>query len=222
MVGDRAVSAQLGCDRYTGPRVLNPRLDLRPVADNPITALLTDVARGDVGADERLAAAVLERLERIAARELAQRNRGNHDGLTLEPAVFAHDTLLRLLEGPIAFDNRRHFFAYATTAIVRSIIDYQRQRATQRRGGELIRVTLSGLAEGPDLDLEAVPPVLEELERLDQRKADVVRLRVFWGASMEEIADSLGVSPSSVERDWRFARRWLAVRLGAAAGAHRT
>lgn len=189
------------------------------MTENPITALLADVARGDRGADERLAAAVLDRLERIAARELAQRNRGNHDGLTLEPAVFAHDTLLRLLEGPIGFENRRHFFAYATTAIVRAIIDYQRQRSTQRRGGDLVRVTLSGIVDGPDLDLEAIPPALEELEQLDPRKADVVRLRVFWGASMEEIADTLGISVSSVERDWRFARRWLAVQLGAAGGS---
>lgn len=184
------------------------------MADNPITHLLEQLARGDNGAEARLAEAVIDRLERIAARELAQRNRGGLDGLTLEPGVFASDALIKLLEAPVGFENRRHFFSYATTAIVRAIIDYQRQRATQRRGGDLLRVTLSGLADSSgEIELEHVAPALEELEQLDPRKADVVRLRVFWGASMEEIAATLGVSLSSAERDWRFSRRWLAVRL---------
>lgn len=187
------------------------------MADSPITYLLEEFARGTAGADERLAEAVFARLERIAGRELARHNDGRIDGLTLEPGVFASDALLKLLDSPLGFQNRRHFFSYATTAIIRAIIDYQRQRAAQRRGGELLRVTLTGLADGA-VELERVPPVLEELEALDPRKADVVRLRVFWGASMEEIADTLGVSVSSVERDWRFARRWLAVRLGPAEG----
>lgn len=77
--------------RYTSSRPPDPSLRLRTVAENPITALFADVADGREGADERLAAAVLVRLERIAAREPSQRNRGNHDGLTLEPAVSAHD-----------------------------------------------------------------------------------------------------------------------------------
>lgn len=183
------------------------------MSEHPITALLQQVARGDRAADERLAAAVVQRLEQIAGRELAQRNRGRLDGLTLEPRIFAHDALLKILEQPLDFENRRHFFAYATSIIVRAMIDYHRVRRAHKRGGDLLRVTFTGLAQDEAIDIEQVPPILDEFEALDPRKADVVRLRVFWGATTQEIADVLGVSSSSVERDWRFARRWLAARL---------
>ena len=183
------------------------------LSEQPITALISRLAVGEVDAEDRLAEAVLARLEEIAGREMARQNRGHFDGLTLEPRIFAHDALLRLLESPVAFENRRHFFTYATRIIVNAMIDYQRSRATQRRGGGLVRVTLSGLGDAEAIDIESLPPVLDELEALDPRQAEVVRLRVFWGATMDHIAELLDVSTSSVERDWRFAKRWLARRL---------
>ncbi len=183
------------------------------MGEEKITALIGHLAEGRPGADERLAAAVVERLERIAGREMARRNNGRLDGLTLEPRVLAHDALLKLLELPIPFENRRHLFAYATQIIVRATIDYQRRRQAQRRGGDYVRVTFAQAGEESVVDVEQMPPILDELEQLDPRQAEVVRLRVFWGATMDQIADVLGVSTSSVERDWRFARRWLATRL---------
>ena len=144
---------------------------------------------------------------------MRQRNAGRLDGLTLEPRVLADDALLQILASPITFENRRHLFAYASRIIVRAMIDYQRARGAQRRGSDLIRVTLSGLAETTPIALERLPPVLDELARLDPRQAEGVQLRVFWGGTTEQIAQVLGVSTSTVERDWRFARRWLAVRL---------
>ena len=76
-----------------------------------------------------------------------------------------------------------------------------------------MRVTLSGLGDAQSFDIKRFPPILEELEALDPRQAEVVRLRVFWGATMEHIAEILDVSTRTAERDWRFARRWLAHRL---------
>ncbi|MEM6795735.1 MAG: ECF-type sigma factor [Acidobacteriota bacterium] len=181
--------------------------------EQAITQLLGQLAEGRPDAEDRLAAAVLGRLEDIAVREMAKKNRGQLDGLTLEPSVLADDALLRILELPMKFENRRHLFSYATRIIVHAMIDYQRQRAVQKRGGGLSRVTLTGLGDAEAIDVARVPPVLEELEELDPRQAEVVRLRVFWGATMDHIAQLLGVSTSSVERDWRFAKRWLAVRL---------
>jgi RNA polymerase sigma factor (TIGR02999 family) len=180
--------------------------------------LLGRLAAGDAEAGEPLAAAVIDRLEVIAQREMRRQNRGVLDGLTLEPRVLADDALLRVLEAPVDFENRRHFFAYATQIIVRSMIDYQRSRRAQRRGGGQLRITLDDQLGGA-VEIERLPPILEELEELDPRQAEVVRLRVFWGASMEQIAEYLGVSKSSVERDWRFARRWLAVELRDGGGA---
>lgn len=76
-----------------------------------------------------------------------------------------------------------------------------------------MKVTLAELVEEQAFDMDDVPVALQELEALDSRKAELVGLRVFWGASMSEIADLLEISPSTAERDWRFARRWLVARL---------
>lgn len=184
--------------------------------DPAITGLLRRLADGDDGAGCKLAAAVIGKLERIAQRELADRNRGAIDGLTLEPRIFVHDALLKIIEQPLEFANRGHFFAYATQIMVRSMVDYHRARQAQKRGGDLLRVSLSAVTEQA-FEFEELPPILEALERLDPRKADVVRLRVFWGASNDEIAELLTLSTSTVERDWRFSKRWLAARLRATA-----
>ncbi|AKS41223.1 ECF-type sigma factor [Wenzhouxiangella marina] len=179
----------------------------------PITQLLADAARGDQAADTRLVAAVVQRLEQIARREMAGMNQGRVDGLTMEPRMLAHDALLKILERPLEFENRRHFFAYATQVMARAMIDYQRRRQAQKRGGDQLRVTLNEVSDEIDVDLSHVPKVLKELEALDARKAELVGLRVFWGASMREAAELLEISESTAERDWRFARRWLAARL---------
>lgn len=183
------------------------------MTDAPITQLLDRAARGDRDADEALVAAVVGQLERIARNQLAAGNRGGLDGLTLEPQMVAHDALLKMFEQPKAFENRRHFFAYATQVMARAIIDYQRKRNAQKRGGDLQRVTLSWVRDESALDLFDVPEALTELQALDPRKAELVGLRVFWGATMEEAAELLEISLSTAERDWRFARRWLADRL---------
>ncbi len=186
---------------------------------SPITELLAEIGKGERAADSRFIAAVMARLEQIAAREMAALNRGGLHGLTMEPQMLAHDALLKVLQQPMQFENRRHFFSFATTVMVNALIDYQRRRRADKRGGSKERVSLSGLERelsihgNGDLDVEAMPQVLDELEALDSRKADLVRLRVFWGATMDEIADILSISLSSAERDWRFARRWLAHRL---------
>ncbi len=177
-----------------------------------ITLLLARVAEGDHSADTALVNAVVQRLERIAAHEMVP-YQSDGAALTLEPRMLAHDALLKLLESPRSFENRRHFFAYATKTIARALIDYQRRRHAQKRGGDLARVSLSVAAGEPGIDLDEVPEILEELERLDARKADLVRLRVFWGATMPEIAQWLGISLATAERDWSFARRWLMAQL---------
>lgn len=186
-----------------------------PVKDEPITQLLSEAAQGDRAADSRLVDAVVQRLEQIAGRQMAACNNGQLDGLTMEPRMLAHDALLKILDGPVEFENRRHFFSYATSVMSRAMIDYQRRRNAQKRGGEHLRVTLTDLSSNADYDLAEVPPVLEELAELDARKAELVNLRVFWGMSMREIAEILEISESTAERDWRFSRRWLGARLSA-------
>ncbi len=178
----------------------------------PITLLLQEMARGENPSDERIVGVVVQALERLAEKQMAQR--GGWHGLTLEPTIFAHDALLKIVDQRQDFANRGHFFAYATQIMLRAMIDYHRARIAQKRGGDFERISLSdALPALESVDLDNMPPALETLQVLDPRKADVVRLRVFWGATTEEIADILGISTASVERDWRFAKRWLAVNL---------
>lgn len=122
-------------------------------SEEKITPPIGRVAEGEAGADELLASAIVERLERIAGREMAQRNDGRLDGLNLEPRVLAHDAPLKLLELPVPFENRRHLLAYATQIIVRAMIDHQRRRRALRRGGDHLRVSLAEAGDGALGDL---------------------------------------------------------------------
>ena len=101
----------------------------------------------------------------------------------------------------------------------RVLIDYRRARGAEKRGGDLLRVTLTDFGDksaGHEADVVDLAAALERLDALDQRKAEVVKLRALWGLEMAEIADTLGVSLTTVERGWRFARSWLAKELDAA------
>jgi len=183
-----------------------------------ITRWLVRAAAGDDEARERVAAWAYDDLERLAASRLRRAYGARAAALTLEPAALVNETFLRLLESPVGFENRRHFLAFASRVMLSALVDYQRERGARKRGGDRVRVTLTGLADHRAAAAEVGPAAfaaaLGELERLDARKADVVRLRVLWGAGNAEAARLLEVSVPTVERDWRFARSWLADRLG--------
>lgn len=178
-----------------------------------ITRLFEGAAGGDEAAFERAVELVYGELESMAGRLMRQRFDAL-GGMTLEPAALVNETLLRLLPDPPAFANRRHFFAFASKVMRRALIDYQRTRGRAKRGGNALRMTLTGLgveaAAPPDTDAMQVCEVLDHLEVLDARKCEVVQLKIFWGLQMAEIAEMLGVSLATVERDWSFSRAWLA------------
>ncbi|HVS13792.1 MAG TPA: ECF-type sigma factor [Thermoanaerobaculia bacterium] len=183
-----------------------------------ITLLLHRAAEGDRASLEELTAAVYAELERTAAARLRARYGPELAGSTLEPAALVNETLLRVIDPPRDFENRRHFYAFATKVMLNVLRDYQRRRGADKRGGGQVRLTLGALdrhapPESTPVELEAH---LDALERLDPRKAEVVRLRVFWGMENQEMADTLGVSRATVERDWSFAKAWLSSRLDAA------
>ncbi|MEM7519097.1 MAG: ECF-type sigma factor, partial [Planctomycetota bacterium] len=168
---------------------------------------------GRAEAAEDLARAVHTKLERIARCEFKKAGAG---ALTIEPGVLADDALLKILGNSSTFENRRVFFAYATRIMVRELLNHQRLRRAQKRGGDWVRVTLTSAKEaepGLAVDIEHMPEILDELRQLDARKADVVELKVFWGMTVPEIAETLDVSASTVDREWRFAQRWLAREL---------
>jgi len=173
---------------------------------------------------DELMGVVYDDLQRVAECHMHQRFGRELAGVTLEPAALVNESFLRLLKQRNRFENRRQFFAIATRIMLRSLVDYQRQRLAARRGGEARKISLSldeegagapGPGPGPDrcetaIEVDVLTAALEELERLDPRKADVVKLRVIWGLEMKQVAAALDVSLATVERDWSFARAWLA------------
>lgn len=186
--------------------------------EGEITLLLRRASSGDAHAHDELVRWVYRDLELVAGRQMRDRFGPDLAGITLEPAALVNETFLKLLwhERPVSFENRRHFFAYAIRVMLRALSDYQRARAAAKRGGDQVRVTLTGVGkhdEPVDSIAEDVQAAIAELEKLDARKAEVVALRVFWGCSAAEISDTLETSVRTVERDWRFAKSWLRKRL---------
>jgi RNA polymerase sigma factor (TIGR02999 family) len=139
-------------------------------------------------------------------------------GQTLQPTALVHEAYLRLTrrQDP-GWDGPRHFFGAAARAMREILIEQARRKASIKGGGLAQRVELiEGVAwiEPPSDDLLALDEAIEHLHAEEPRLAEVVRLRFFAGLSMEETAEVVGGSLSTLKRDWRFARAWLARRLG--------
>jgi len=139
-------------------------------------------------------------------------------GQTLQPTALVHEAYLRLVKNQDpGWEGRRHFFGAAAQAMREILIEQARRKDSRKRGGGGRRVELSeGLAliEPPADDLLALDEAIERLRAEKPHLAEVVLLRYYTGLSVEETADVIGRSISSVTRDWRFARAWLAGRLG--------
>jgi RNA polymerase sigma factor (TIGR02999 family) len=144
-------------------------------------------------------------------------------GITLQSTALVHEAYLRLVNAnEVDWQDRKHFFSVAAQIMRRILVDAARARARAKRGGGAARVdhpSAVDLDKIPNSDSEAaalfcaLDDALEELERLDPRRAKVVELRFFGGLSVDETAEALGVSPQTVMRDWRLARAWLAREL---------
>ena len=129
-----------------------------------------------------------------------------------------NEAFLRLIRQRKTYDSRGHFFAIASRVMLRVLMDRHRAAQREKREGGLVRVSLATIGHGDGREESAAVPALvramEKLEALDARAADVTKLRFLWGLTVPEIAETLDVSASTVEREWRFARRWLAAELG--------
>jgi RNA polymerase sigma factor (TIGR02999 family) len=175
-----------------------------------VTAWLRAWSDGDADAFERVVPLVYEELHRMAARYVA----GERSDLTLQATALVNEVCLRLLGWEaIRWQNRRHFFGVSAAMMRRVLVDMARRRRAERRGGaQASLVSLDGIdvpASEPAADLLEVDSALLMLADLDPRKARVVELRFFGGLSIEETAETLGVSPRTVHTDWAFARAWL-------------
>jgi RNA polymerase sigma factor (TIGR02999 family) len=175
-----------------------------------VTRILSAIDQGDPHAAEQLLPLVYDELRKLAAQKLSQEKPGQ----TLQATALVHEAYLRLVDVDEAqrWNSRGHFFAAAAEAMRRILVDQARRRLSLRRGGNLQRRAIEDQeieAPEPSVDLVAVHEALERFERIDALAAQIVKLRYFAGLSIPEAADALGLSTSSVDRSWAYARAWL-------------
>jgi RNA polymerase sigma factor (TIGR02999 family) len=161
-----------------------------------------------------LSADTYEKLRRLAAQYL-RCERAEH---TLQPTALLHEAFLRVLKQPDqVWRSETHVVAFAARAMRRILISYGVARTRQKRGGtSAVRLPLDEALDfcaERDLNIVAVDEALEELELEDPRQAQIVELRFFGGLTVDEIASTLGVSQTTVKRDWATAKLWLRARL---------
>lgn len=182
-------------------------MEERP-APGEVTQLLMDWRGGREEAGGEIIALLYRELERMAGSYL----RHERSGHTLEPAGLVSELYLRLMKGSsVSFQDRAHFFAVAARQLRRILVDYARKR--KGRGEERFFITLSGLEQNAAgmkaEDIEALEEAMNELEKVDERAHKVVELRFFAGLKEDEVADLLGMSRTTMKRDWAFARAFL-------------
>ncbi len=147
-------------------------------------------------------------------RRLASRSIGHSSGAsTLQATALVHEAFLRLRgKSTVTWQNRAHYFGAAAQAMRRILIDHVRRKARWKRGGGMIKVDVDSVdvpGYSPDEKLMLIHEALQELEREDPYKANIVTLKFFGGFSNKEVAACLGIAERSVERNWAYARTWL-------------
>ena len=166
--------------------------------------------KGDPKAAEQLLPLVYEELRKLAAHKMTREAPGH----TLQPTALVHEAYLRLVGSsqPEPWDGRAHFFAAAAEAMRRILVESARRKRRLKHGGQLERVDLDAVElplPMPDDELLALDEALDRLAIVDARSAEVVKLCFFVGLTQEQAARELGLSISTAERLWSFARTWL-------------
>jgi len=181
-----------------------------------VTRFLSHIEEGDPSAAEQLLPLVYDELRRLAAQKMAH----EMPGQTLDATGLVHEAYLRLVgpQGGRDWDNRGHFFAAAAEAMRRILVESARRKRRLKRGGEQRRVDLDEaqmpVAVPPD-EMLAVDEALTKLSQEDPSAAQIVKLRYFVGFSIEEAAESLGISRANAYRHWTYAKAWLRCELQA-------
>jgi RNA polymerase sigma factor (TIGR02999 family) len=181
---------------------------------NEVTRILLAAEQGDSLAAEQLLPLVYNELRHLAAQRLAQEKPGQ----TLQATALVHEAYLRLIGGDDSqqWHSRGHFFAAAAEAMRRILVENARHKRSLKAGGGWHRVEFADAepsAKNPNPDLLDLNEALAKLELNDPRKANLVKLRYFAGLTNEQAAAALGISPSTADNDWAYAKSWLRLEM---------
>jgi RNA polymerase sigma factor (TIGR02999 family) len=180
-----------------------------------VTRILKSIEDGDPTATEDLLPLIYEELRKLAAQRMAQENPGQ----TLSATALVHEAYIRLVdvEKVKHWDSRGHFFAAAAEAMRRILVDNARRKQAQVHGGDRQRIDLGDadlVSRATPDKIVALDEALSQLATEDAKAADLVKLRVFAGISIEEAAEALSISRATAYRRWTYARAWLRAELG--------
>jgi len=180
-----------------------------------VTRILYAIEQGDGQTAERLLPLVYDELRKLAAAKLANEKPGQ----TLQATALVHEAYIRLVDQttPQRWENARHFFGAAAEAMRRILVERARQKCSLKRSGHHKRVDLD--ADEPIIlpiacdDILGLEEALQKLEQTDARKAELVKLRFFAGLTVVQAAQALGISATTAENDWTYARCWLRLEM---------
>jgi RNA polymerase sigma factor (TIGR02999 family) len=179
------------------------------MSGDEVTQLLNKAAGGDRAAQDYLAVRVYDELRRLAAAQLRRESPGH----SVQATVLVNDAFLRLVgDADIAWESRSHFFGLASRVMRQVLVDHARARRREKRGGEARRVSFDEALTVSVADVDDVLRVDEALRALEAnapQHAEIVTMRFFGGMSMEAVADSLGMSKRTAEREWAVIKAWL-------------
>jgi RNA polymerase sigma-70 factor (ECF subfamily) len=174
-----------------------------------VTRILNDMSAGNRDAPDRLMPLVYDELRRLASRYL-NRERPDH---TLQPTALVHEAYLRLIDQTqVTWQNRAHFIGVAAQMMRRILVDHARLHHVAKRGGHRRKLSLDdaiSFEEKRGVDLIALDDALGDLVKLDPQQSRIVELRFFGGLTVDETAEVMSISRSTVKREWVMAKAWL-------------
>lgn len=187
---------------------------MESIGSESVTALLSAARDGDAEAFDRLYGQIYEELRRLA--RMVRRGKA---GETMSTTALVHEAYIQLVPSrSLDWQDRTHFLRVAARAMRQVLVQTARRKMAQKRGGNVVTVSLNDEEVGYAIQLHEVidlEDALVRLEQMDQRQAQIIECRVFAGLTVEDTAKALGVGESTVKRDYRAARAWLTSQLSA-------
>jgi RNA polymerase sigma factor (TIGR02999 family) len=180
-----------------------------------ITRILKSWSGGNREAMDDLMPLVYDELRKVAAQYL-RRQRTDH---TLQPTALVNEAYLKLIDlSDVDWQDRAHFFAFASQVMRHILVDYARRQGREKRGGDAQKLSLEesvGYTTQTEVNLLCLDEALHKLETIDKQQSKIVELRFFGGLTVEETGIVLHISPATVKREWRIAKAWLFKRMKA-------